>query len=156
MKKRIAIILIPSILFVGVLVALTVSQFSSRLPGGAQDVLDSFLETIPGEVTLTNISYARDREAFTAEMGRPLLHAPIEEYQTSPVLYDGDIIRAPEARSQFPFPAQELWCVALARQNKPTEYYFLARHDNLYGETWVLYQAQDGIQAAKTAGCYTS
>lgn len=153
MKKRILYILVPSLLFIGVMASLIISQFSSRLPAEAQDILNSYLEAIPGEVTNTTVMYALDIDQFTAEMGRPLLHAPIEEYRTSPVLFDGDVIRPPEEATQFPLPVQELWCVTLTQQNKAAEYYFLARHDNLYGATWVLYQSPSGKTAAQTVGC---
>lgn len=147
------IVVLPSVLFFAIVAGFIRSQFTNQLPAAAQDVLDSYLEAIPGEVTLTNVSYARDRERFTAEMGQPILHATIQEYRTSPVLYDGDIIRAPEQAGQFPLPTQELWCVVIVPQNKAAEYYFLARHDNLYDETWVLYESHNGIQDTKTVGC---
>lgn len=147
------LVVIPSVIFVALIAGFIWSQFSNQLPAGAKAVLDSYLEAVPGEISLTNISYARDRELFTAEMGRPILHAPIEEYRTSPVIYDGDIIRVAEQADRFPLPVQELWCVTVVPQNKPAEYFFLARHDNLYGETWVLYESRHDIQDTKTVGC---
>jgi hypothetical protein len=153
MKKRVLIVIVPSILLGGVIIALILSQFSNRLPAEAEDILESYLEAVPGEVMLTTVSHARNYDQFTADMGRPIMHAPIEEYRTSPILYDGDIIRSPEPVAQFPFPVQQLWCVALIRQDKAAEYYFLARHDNLYGATWVLYESKDGRQATQTTGC---
>jgi hypothetical protein len=153
MKKRIMIVVFPSALIVALVAGLIWSQFSNQLPAAAQDVLDSYLESLPGEVALTNISYARDRELFTAEITQPVLHAPVEEYRPSPILYDGDIIRVTEQDDQFPLPAQELWCVTIVPQNKTAEYYFLARHDNLYGETWVLYKSPNSIQDTKKVGC---
>ena len=149
MKKRMAIIVIPTLLFTGVIAALLYSQFSGRLPAEAQHVLDSYLAATPGEVGVKSVSYVQEAEQFTAELGRPILHAPIEEYRTSPILYDGDIIRPPEEQSQFPIPAQELWCVTLEMSSNSAEFYFLARHENLYGSTWVLYEAQSG----QSAGC---
>jgi hypothetical protein len=153
MNKRIAIILVPSLLFTGVLTTLFFSQFNHRLPAEAQDILDSYLEAIPGEVTVTGVSYARDYDQFTADMARPIIHAPIREYRSSPIFKDSEIVRPLEETSQFPLPAQELWCVTLVQDNKPADFYFLARHDNLYGATWVLYQSQNGVEPTKTAGC---
>ena len=153
MKKRLAIVLVPSTLFIFVFVALFVSQFSNKLPSGAKDILDAYVATTPDQTIVTNISHASNRQGLTADMARPLLHAPIEEYRTSPILYDGNVIRAPESRNQFSFPAQELWCVVIVRENETAEYYFLARHDNLYGEIWVLYQSQTGLRGTKETGC---
>lgn len=153
MKKRIFIVILPSILLTSAVAALILSQFSNQLPAEAQDVLDSYLEAVPEEVMVTTVSYARDYDQFTADMGSPIIHAPIKEYHTSSILFDGDIIRPLEEPAQYPFPAQQLWCVALIRQNNAAEFYFLARHDNLYGATWVLYQSKTGIQATQTVGC---
>lgn len=153
MKKRYAVVLIPSLLLVAIIAALIFSQFSSRLPDGAQYILDSYLDAVPGEVMLTTVTYARDHELFTADMGRSIMHAPIEAHRTSPVLFDGDIIRPIEPNSHFAFPVQELWCVTLTRNYQSDDYYFLGRHENLYGSTWVLYQSHSGVQAAQTVGC---
>jgi microcystin-dependent protein len=78
MKKRILIVVVPSILLIGVVAALIVSQFSGRLPAEAQDVLDSYLAEIPGEVTLAAVSYARDYEQFTADMGHAIIISPAD------------------------------------------------------------------------------
>ena len=157
MKRRIAIILIPSLLFIGVLSVLILNQFSGGLPAEAQAVLNSYLAAVPGEglkeEAQTTAVYAQASDRFTADMGRPLIHAPIEAYRTSPVLYDGDIIRPANETADFALPAQEVWCVELEQSGKAAEYYFLARYENLYGSTWVLYQSQNGREATETVGC---
>jgi hypothetical protein len=153
MRKRIAIVVIPSFILVAVLVALILNQFSSRLPPEGQQALDAYVESHYPDVVVTTILYAHNRERFTVDMGRYLSHAPDTEYRISPVLYDDDIIRQPEESAQFPFPAQQVWCVTLTRPNKTADLFFLARHDNLYGESWALYESRIGRQPPKSIGC---
>ncbi|MFZ0547494.1 MAG: hypothetical protein WAM60_18755 [Candidatus Promineifilaceae bacterium] len=154
MKRRIAIILVPTFVFIGILAALILNQFSNELPAEAQDVLDSYVAALPKEATVTSAVFARNSERFSAEMGRQIIHAPIEAYRTSPVLYDGDVIQPIEDNGDFALPPQEVWCITLDTTSKQTaEDYFLARYESLYGSTWVLYQSQDGRESAETIGC---
>lgn len=153
MKKRITLTLIPSLLFIAILSVLFSSQFSGGLPAEAQDILDSYLAAVPDKAARTTAVYAPNSDRFTAEMGHPLIHAPLEEHRPSPILYDGDIIRPVNETANFFPPAQEVWCVELDQTAKAAEYYFLARYENLYNSTWVLYQSQSGPEAVQTIGC---
>jgi hypothetical protein len=141
---------------VGVLAALILGQFSNRLPEEGQIVLDDFVAQSYPDVLIKRVVYANNREQFTAEMGSHLDHAPKSTFRVSPVLYEGEIFKAPVERTEFAFPAQQVWCVTLTRSNNTTDLFYLARHENLYGATWVLYESRTGARPPQKLGCNIS
>lgn len=153
MKNRIAFVFASSILTIAILLAVILNQYSTSLPAAGQQVLRAYIQSNYPDDPVTTIRFAQHRERFTADTARPLIDAQDSEYLISPVLYDGEIIRPPEEKGQFPFPAQELWCVTLTQNNQTAEYLFLGRHDTLYEENWVLYQSQSGAESQQTVGC---
>lgn len=153
MKKRIVFIVTLSFLAVVSLTAFVFNQLTPSLAAEGQQLLDDYINSSYAEGTQTTILYARHREHFTADMGQQLDQFPKPNYRNSPHLYDSNIISPPDGDIQFPFPAQEVWCVTVERSNQPAEYFFLARHDNLYSEFWVLYQSREGLSPADALGC---